>query len=306
MHTVSHYLFTMAAALAICYSPGGLVIAQITDQVDRDETLRRGDMVTRAGSGPRDAGIGAIADAMAPPADDSNRFFFSVILDGSEASRQLESDLAKNDYLRAFVRPDEPRTSWAHFNRYQWNDNTQSWRWKSIKVSSYPVILIQPPRNKRYGDPATVVCQLNGYTDAKTASNKIRKAVAEYVRRQAETAPTPGPRQTEQERGYDSPFALPPATPSPAPAPPMPAFEIPPQMQPQPNVNAGALLVSALVSLLGGNLTNLLLLAILAMQGWRYYRTKSGLPTLLADDQFSALIDTLKAATGQKPSGPAP
>lgn len=305
MQTVQLYI--LSAVLAICYSPGGLVIAQITEQVDRDETLRRGDMVTRSGSGPRDAGIGAIADAMAPPADDSNRFFFSVILDGSDASRQLEQDLAKNDVLRAFVRPDEPRTSWAHYNRYQWNDSTQSWRWKSIKISAYPVILIQPPRNKRYGDPATVVCQLNGYTDAKLASDKIRRAVADYVRRQAEQpAATPGPRQTEQDRGYDAPFALPPASPSPAPAPPLPAFEIPPQTLPVQQPNAVALLITALFSLFGGSVTNLLLLGILAMQGWRYYRTKSGLPTLLADDQFTALIDTLKAVSGQKPNGPGP
>lgn len=293
-------------ALAIAYSPCGYLIAQIQNQVDRDETIRRGDMVTRAGSGPRDAGIGAIADAMAPPADDSNRFFVTVIVDGSEQSKQLEADLEKNEYLRAFIRPEDQRTSWAHYNRYIFNDQTQAWRWKSIKLAGYPTIIVQPPRNKRFGDPATVVCQLTGYQDAKKTADKLRESIAAYARKQAETPPpAPGPKQQEAEgRGYDAPFAMPAAPPA-APTPAIPSFEIPPTPQQPQQVNAIALLVTALSALLGGSLTNLLLLGILAMQGWRYWRTKSGLPTILNDEQYARLIEVLSTMSGgQKPNAP--
>ena len=156
--TMPNQLQILFVALAIAYSPCGYLIAQIQNQVDRDETIRRGDMVTRAGSGPRDAGIGAIADAMAPPA-----------------------------------------------------------------------------------------------------------------------APTPA----------------------------IPSFEIPPTPQQPQQVNAIALLVTALSTLLGGSLTNFLLLGILAMQGWRYYRTKSGLPTTLNDEQYTRLIEVLTTMSGgQKPNAP--
>ena len=76
--------------------------------------------------------------------------------------------------LRAFANPDDPKESWAHYRVYRSDDTTQSWRWKNLRISGYPTILIQPPRNRQFGDPSTVVMQCAGYEgDAKQLSGAM-------------------------------------------------------------------------------------------------------------------------------------
>ena len=67
---------------------------------------------------------------------------------------------------------------------YRSDDTTQSWRWKNLRISGYPTILIQPPRNRKFGDPSTVVMQCAGYEgDAKQLSGAMSTAIRKYVER---------------------------------------------------------------------------------------------------------------------------
>ena len=101
----------------------------------------------------------------------------------------------------------------------------QDWRWKQIKIEGYPTVLIQPPINGQYGDPATVVFQQTGYDgDAEKLSNRMTVATRRYVDSLAHRRVFRG--GTEQAEpsgagqpaiGVDPPFT--PATPTPNPTP---------------------------------------------------------------------------------------
>lgn len=145
------------------------------------ETEKRGGMVQEVGTiqaGPDDA----IADALAPPEDDSHRWFLTVVTKkGDKLSDKLVYDFGNQKELR----------SWAadsHYHVRDISDETQKdWLTESLKAKivtsgGYPAVVIQPPRNGEYGPNATVVGICGGYdTDAVTMSARIRAKVKTYV-----------------------------------------------------------------------------------------------------------------------------
>lgn len=156
-------------------------------EVDVAEVLRRRDHVTRAGRGPMASADRAIGDALAPPPDDSAKWFITVIVErGAKESDCLLYDLKHSPELRAWANPDEPVGSWAHLNVYDKDDKTQDFRWKNLKIPGYPVMLLQPPAKLAdesirdswiWGDPSTVVAQWSGY-DATAPDRAKLRAVA--------------------------------------------------------------------------------------------------------------------------------
>lgn len=124
-----------------------------------------------------------IGEVMAPPADDSHKWFITVITSPScSACEKLKYDFANSKDLRAWVNTENHEKSFTHYNVYRYNDGTQSWRWSNIRLKAFPTILIQPPLNKRYGEPKTVVAQFSGYDgDAKKLSERIRSSMIRYV-----------------------------------------------------------------------------------------------------------------------------
>lgn len=313
----------LAAIAATIYAtqPAG---AQ-TPQVDVNEIIRRGDMVTAAGKGPRSAEHTAISDALAPPLDDSAKWFFSVIFDDGPKSARLAADL-QTAPLSAFCQPNDPENSWSHFCKYKAGDKTQAWRWKDIRIDGYPTVIIQPPRNKSFGDPSAVVVQLTGYDNAQRLNDQLRAGILNYVKtvqakraaqsthekkRRAETPIKNGFRQADAYSYEDRapPFELPGPMPRPIPAQtptfPFPTNEPTPGTNPPPG-QALTLLISLAAGLMGGaSLTNLLLFALMGVQIYRSYRQTKGLPTILNDAQFSALVQTMRNLSGQ-PRGPTP
>ncbi len=318
----------------------GQTASQAPPQVDTAEIIRRGDMVTRAGSGTRAGVEVAISDAMGPPADDSGRWFVTVITQKNcKYCDKLKSDFASDPNLKAFANLRDPKESWAHFNTYSIEDETQNWRWKEIKVQGFPTILIQPPRNRHFGDPATVVLQKTGYDgDGKKLATAIRDGIVFYVRKLSEkqeyvrqaasaqgqtiTAPSPakgfralevaveGDAGVGQQYGVNPPFTVP--TNQPAPLPTLP-FEIPPQVQPQSQPQAPQLpnLSGLLMQLLGGLLagsgtTNLLLLIVAGLAVIRTFRKATGQKLLLDDATFATLSETLRSVLGQPTTPKAP
>jgi hypothetical protein len=222
----------------------GGITAEATQgaEVDPAEVIRRGDRAVAAGRGPMNVDEVLMGDATAPPPDDSHKWFFSLIVDDSRESQALLYDLKHSEHLRAWINLEEPKQSWSHTTVYVAKDMTQDWRWANLKISRYPVMILQPPAKLRneadsksweWGDPKTVIWQFDGYdatspNRAQLRSDAIRKALAMYVqklsvrrsteqvvgpRSRAVPPPTPGARQAAtpgagQDHGAP-PFQLP-------------------------------------------------------------------------------------------------
>ncbi len=274
--------------------------------VAQQEILRRGDFVERI-DGYRNDVTDVIADALRPPADDSYKWFVSVITTRNcRYCEALKRDFSTSPHLRPYVDAEDHKQSWAHFNVFSINDETQKWRWEGIRLGGYPTLLIQPPRDGRYGEPKTVVLQKTGYDgDPQKLAGEIRNAIVRYVasyKRQPhrEGIGQQGEPTDQKEQRYEPPFSPPPRVePSPFPAPQPYPFDFPPQPQPQqipqPNINPFGLLTALLGNLLGsGGMTNLLLVVLAAFALIRTFRRATGQKLLLDDDAYQKVVDTLK------------
>jgi hypothetical protein len=283
----------------------------------KDEITRRGNLVTHTEQ--RTGGTQAFTEATAIPADDSHKWFLTIVTASDcPHSARLKADLAKSP-LKAWVDLQEATKSWSHFHEYVAGDETQDWRWKQIKIGGYPTVLIQPPIDGKYGDPATVVYQQTGYDgDAEKLSNHMSVAVCRYVDSLAlQKVIQGGHRQADPSGagqpliGVDPPFTPAPPTPDPTPYPnpyPTPYPTIPPlpTPQPAPQPSLGGLLATLLSGMLGSNgLQTLVLLAILVLTGIRTFRKATNQPLLLDDAAFESLkrmlTDLAKAMTPNSP-----
>lgn len=182
----------ICAICAIC----GLALAQPPSepQVDMAEIRRLGDHVQYV-DGDAKTSSGDYVEVMGPPADDNHKWFISIVgSKGCAACARLKADLKTDEYLRALITVHEnddnhsdTKSSWAHYTYYLADDASQKFRWEKIKLSGYPTIIVQPPLNKKYGDPATVVCQITGYDgDGKKLATNIAAAIKTYLAKQAE------------------------------------------------------------------------------------------------------------------------
>ncbi len=158
-------------------------------EVDVAEVYRRGDYVERIGQGPRSETESEYLAAMAPPADDSSKWFITIVTQpGCAPCEALKRDLMAKPELQAFVNMTSPKQSWAHCNVYSIDDETQAWRFQAIKIKSFPTILVQPPLNKKYGDPSTVVMQQAGYAGGSTQLAKnLSKSIKAYIAKRNQT-----------------------------------------------------------------------------------------------------------------------
>ena len=108
----------------------GLLIAIVaiarSDEVDRDAVLRCGDMVQHI-SGYGQSATDRFVEAMAPPKDDSGKWYISVV--GSSRSRtceRLKDDWSRDANLLAIANPGDPSRSWAHWHYYTPVSNVNS------------------------------------------------------------------------------------------------------------------------------------------------------------------------------------
>lgn len=311
-------LLACSIVLTLCCLLAGSLLAQGKDVPDaaQREIARRGSFVERVGSGLGDDTQSAISEALKPPADDSQKWFISVVTTRRcKYCDNLKRDFASSTHLKPYVDVEDHTQSWAHYHAYQIEDQTQKWRFEGIKFGGYPTLIIQPPRNGRFGDPRTVVLQKTGYDgDAKKLAETIRSSITTYVRaytrlRQA-AAKEQGVRdlegigQNQPVIGYDPPFTPPPKV-EPAPyAPNNYPFDLPPAPPgptpaPQPTTNVVTILLTLLGSFLGSaGLTNFLLVALSALAVIRTFRKATGQKLLLDDETYQSIVDTLKSLIG--------
>jgi len=283
------------------------------------EIARRGDLVERVDA-ISDAGdpLSAIALAMQPPEDDSHKWLFTLV-----TTRNCQwCELARRDFendpkLKAWVDTKDYAKSWAHWQVVQIEDQSQAWRWKDFRPTSFPTLIVQPPVNGSWGDPHTIVFARQEYTKPVELDAAIRKAIQQYAaktypRRLAWEAKPGAPQPKlitagfEQARGIEqsgggwNPPVPPPSPLPPSPLPPMPNYPSYPNVPPAgPSVapDLGALLGQLLANLLGGaGMANFLLLAILAWQVYRSFAKREGIPLLLDDDSAAQLAELLQQA----------
>ena len=150
-------------------------------EVDQDEVLRLGNIVQRIG-GHQDEEVDGFVQVMALPADDIDKWFISVVtMQGCAPCAKLKKDWATDPWLRALAKPDDPKTSWAHFNYYDKDDKSQQWRFEKLRITAYPTVLVQPPRSGKYGNPSTVVYQNTYGGDPQALATAMTTAIRRYV-----------------------------------------------------------------------------------------------------------------------------
>jgi hypothetical protein len=206
-------------------------------EVDRGEVDRRGNYVQIV-QGAQWLGD-EIADALAPPADDSGKWHITLIKqEGCPPCNKLLADFTTREDgtgpLASWVNTLDYKKSWAKFNVFNAEDDSQSWRWKNIAVRGYPVLIIQPPMDRKYGDPSTVVMQKTGYNgNAEALTREMRDAIIRYTGKiRAEIQPT----NVWGQIGVDPPFSPPPKVDPNIPLPVIPDYVNPDARTPQPGL----------------------------------------------------------------------
>lgn len=184
--------------LAIVVYGGAAAQAQPLE-VDQAEVLRLGNSVQYV-----DGRIAAGADeelaALGPPASDADKWFISLVTtQGCAACERLKQAWRSDPWLLALAHPEDPKSSWAHYNEYLYEDQSQAFRWQDIQIAAFPTVLVQPPRSGRYGDPATVVFQDTYRGDPRALAERITRAIRRYVARvDVPRAAEPGPRASDE------------------------------------------------------------------------------------------------------------
>ena len=286
------------------------------------EIARRGTMVERV-DGIADANdpLSAIALAMQPPEDDSHKWLFTLVtMRNCQWCEQARRDFENDPKLKAWVDTKDYAKSWAHWQVVQIEDQSQAWRWKEFRPTSFPTLIVQPPVNGSWGDSHTIVFAHQGYMKPAELDAAIRKAIQQYAaktfpRRPAWDATQRDARARLITAGFQQAGGAeqsgggwnPPVTP-PSPLPPVPNYPSYPNVPPaSPSVapDLGALLGQLLAGLFGGSgMANFLLLAILAWQIYRSFAKREGIPLLLDDATAAQLAEILQQAV--RPSNELP
>jgi hypothetical protein len=277
------------------------------------EIARRGAFVERvAGMADGSDANAAIAAAMQPPADDSHKWCFTLVTTRGCQWCDLERrDFEQDPKLKAWVDTKDYAKSWAHWQVVQIEDQSQAWRWRDFRPTSFPAIIVQPPVNGSWGDAHTIVFAHQGYLKPADLDVAIRRAIQLYAakvnpRRQMADSAALAPINTtgghEQARqgdaggGWTPPVTPPSPLPAPMPSPIAPNYPVVPPEYPPAQPNLGSLLGQLLASLLGGTATaNLLLIAILAWQVYRGIARREGIPLLVDDAAAEKLVGLLES-----------
>jgi hypothetical protein len=148
----------------------------------QQEIQRRGAMVERIGPSAEARSGDRLAEALAPPPDDSHKWFLTLIVQRDcPACERMRADFERAPPLAAWVCPADPQRSWAHWQVFQADDASQAWRWQDVPLSQFPTVIVQPPLNRAFGDPHAVVYLHQGYLAPEELSVGIRRAIQRYV-----------------------------------------------------------------------------------------------------------------------------
>jgi hypothetical protein len=151
--------------------------------VAKYEIERRGNMVELTGT----VRSGLMAAALAPPEDDSAKWFLTIVYKpGDPDSQQVLTMLETSPEAKAWVDVHSSSASVTHYQKRSVDDITQrDWMkgvQKQIDKYGLPMLVLQPPRNKKFGDPATIVKAIHGVVTGKQLSEKLRNGIVDYIK----------------------------------------------------------------------------------------------------------------------------
>lgn len=281
-------------------------------EVDQAEVLRRGNLVQVVGDGARSSEADEFAAAMGPPASDADKWFISVVsMKQCAGCERLKKDWNSNPWLLALANPSDTKQSWAHFGIYDKDDRSQAFRFEGLKITTFPTIIVQPPRSKRYGDPSIVVFQAVYKGDPEKLAREITLSIRQYVQK-LQTPPGPVRATGPNGIGADPPWQpvpkVDPWQPAPAPGPQYPTVDPtippPPPAQPTPSL-APAFPWTAVITLMtaGFSLPAAVALVVWAIYAIRARRQAAGKPPVVDQATLDRVLEQLKKLAEQsKPS----
>lgn len=291
----------LMVSLCVLLAAGSNVLAQ-TPEVDQAEVLRLGNMVQVVGDGARaSAETDSYVEALGPPASDADKWFISVVsMRGCAGCERLKKDWGTSPWLLALANPADAKQSWAHYTVYDKDDRSQQWRLANIQVTTYPTILVQPPRSGKYGDGSTVVYQGVYGGDPEKLAREITQAIRQYVSK-LQSRPVAVEGETGQV-GVDPPWQpvpkVDPWQPSPQPVFPSPANDptIPPPPAPAAPTVVPAFPWSSVLTLIfaGFSLPAAVALLIWGVYYIRAHREAEGKPPLIDPAITDRFLDLLK------------
>jgi hypothetical protein len=192
-----------------------------TMDIAKREVLRRGSHVVATGT----VRSGLVEQALAPPADDSDKWHFTLIGEVADKNFQAMKTMlseTKEQSLLAWVDvKDQPHSKmWYHERIWDLKGTQKDWLLPlegQVKEHGLPLIVIQPCRNGRFGDPTTIVKRIHGVVTASELAEKIRESVFAYVQSIDKPVNTSGVTQTDI--GVPPPFNVNPQNTPPVPKP---------------------------------------------------------------------------------------
>jgi hypothetical protein len=301
----------VVAIVVAMFAAVGLVRGDEPLDVDVAEVLRLGDTVQHV-DGIRQDANDAFIQAMATPPDDSGKWFVSVLtMQNCAPCERLKADWRSSQHLLALADPDNPKRSWAHYQIYPREDKSQAFRFEGIKVTGYPTVIVQPPRNGKYGDPTDVVYQGGYGGDPEKLARQITDAVRRYVTRvQASADPA-----STAFRDRDPPWSPAPKFDDPVPPGPV-VFPDGLPLIPPPSPSMGVAGLSTVVIVLVTSLVTIALviglpLAVGSVRKWREERDRRAVLGEALLNRLSVLEQSLLAesesstAAAPKPSAKA-
>ena len=308
------------AVVALFCMVGASFAEEVSSEVSQmqAEVTRRGDMVEYTADGNICYGTGAdalYAEAVEPPESDADKWFVSVVTTANcKGCVKLKAAWRRNPWLLAIANPADAESSWAHYREYSTSDRSQRWRFAKLNIKTYPTVIVQPPRSKKYGDPTTVVFQGVYQSKPKELASRITGAIKQYIQKlpKAEAAASRGgrrelPLQGDSEDGAAAPTRsrsyrdrAPPWEPPPKEDGLLPFLD---QPNPADIVIPPVDVLSVPFpwwAILGLLTTGFSIPAIIALAIWglcliRNRRKAAGKEPLVSDETFSQAVDTLKS-----------
>lgn len=148
------------------------------------EIARRGNMVELTGTIRSDL----IASAFAPPEDDSDKWFVTLVTKPNDAdSQSLKHAIEDSKEMAPWVNASDPLLSATHYQvrPYDLKGINKDWLaglTRLVEEKGLPMVVLQPPRNGKFGQTKTIVKTIHGTCDGEYLAKKLRESIIVYVR----------------------------------------------------------------------------------------------------------------------------
>jgi hypothetical protein len=146
------------------------------------EIQRRGNHVEMTGT----VRAGLMAAALSPPADDSAKWYITLIYrPGESKCEKMKSVLESSHEMRAWIDAGNSQRSTTHYLARSVDDRINKDWIEGLKTPlekyGVPLIVLQPPANGKFGKHTTIVKYFFGEFTGKQLSDKLRDAIIAYV-----------------------------------------------------------------------------------------------------------------------------